>query len=170
MSVLVGAAQQATHPMQRSAVDGHTTQADEWHDQENERQTLNFQCACGESVTGWANSWWPNRSGLVADTGISDVMGPGLSMQMLSGWVTGANGRFGFSGIARDGSGNVLASATVRCYRRDDGLPVADPVTTDANGYFLITTPYSPDAHFLTVHKSGATPYAGASYDNLVGG
>lgn len=170
MSVLVGAAQQGTFPLFRYSAADRVHTADEWHDTENEFQSLNFQCACGEAVQGWANSWWPNRSGLVADTGISDVMGPSLSMQMLSGWITGANGRFGFAGIARDSAGNVLASATIRCYRTSDGLPVADPVTSDANGYFLITTPYYPDAHFLTVHKTTPGPWGGASYDNLVGG
>lgn len=169
MSVLVGAAQQLTHPLFRSPYDGHRTQADEWVDCLNIVITLNW-IRDAEALGGWSCEWWPTRGGMLADSGLSDIQQTGLGMQLLSGWVSGANGRFGFAGIARDFNGNVLAGATVRCYRVSDGLPVADPVLSDANGYFLITTPYSPDLHFLTVHKSGATPYAGASYDNLVGG
>lgn len=119
---------------------------------------------------GFVSPWWPSRSRMLGDTGISDVQDSPKGFRDMPRWLTGANGRFGFAGIARDFNGNVLAGATIRCYRVSDGLPVANPVTSDANGYFLITTPFSPDTHFLTVHKSGASPYAAASYDNLVGG
>lgn len=119
---------------------------------------------------GFASPWWPSRSAFSSEGGISEVLEGAKGYRDMPRWWSGANGRFGFAGIARDFNGNVLAGATIRCYRVSDGLPVAAPVTSDANGYFLITTPFSPDTHFLTVHKSGASPYAGASYDNLVGG
>lgn len=156
-----------------SAETGFTIVADYYHDLSNVLQSLNLQPVIGEAVAGWANEWWPTQGTVIGcGTGADCLYVPlqAGNMQWLDGWLTGANGRFGFAGIARDFNGNVLAGATIRCYRVSDGLPVAAPVTSDANGYFLITTPFSPDTHFLTVHKSGASPYAGASYDNLVGG
>lgn len=148
--------------------------ADEYHDLSNELQTLNFQAVGAEALAGWANEWWPTCGAVIGCGTSADCLyvplGPSQGMQSLSGWYSGANGRFGFAGIARDYNGAVLAGATVRCYRTSDGLPVSDPVTTDANGYFLITTPYYPDQHFLTVHKTSGGLYGGASFDNLQGG
>lgn len=167
MSVFVGAARHTA--IYDNPDRPYGVVADEWLDFGNEFQTGNLQPAVSETGAGYASEWWPSMCGLSNSSGMCDVA-KSTPMQMLASFFSGANGRFGFAGIARDSAGNVLASATIRCYRTSDGLPVADPVTSDANGYFLITTPYYPDAHFLTVHKTTPGPWGGASYDNLVGG
>lgn len=170
MSVLVGAAQGLGFGWQGYSADMPTQILDDQYRSLENDGTITSAFHVGDPVEGWATEWWPTRGCFCMDSGLGDIMRTGQSMQLSQSWFSGANGRFSFAGIARDFNGNVISGATVRCYRVSDGVAVAAPVTTDANGYFLITTPYSPDTHFLTVHKSGASPYAGASYDNLVGG
>jgi hypothetical protein len=68
-------------------------------------------------------------------------------------------------GVTRDQYGSPLGNCTVRCFRTSSGELVSQ-VTSDANGNYVATSPYS-DQHFLTVHKTLSPDVAGASVDTL---
>lgn len=119
-----------------------------------ERDPLGGECG------DYRTDWWPAGSGMVADTGISDVLvglGPYDAYP-----VSGCNGRLAFNGITRDQYGSPLGNCTVRCYRVSTH-ELQSVVTSDANGAYIATTPYN-DAHFLVVH---GTSVAGASLDTI---
>lgn len=118
---------------------------------------------------GFRTPWWPKHSGfagdLAADVAVID-RAPGTRDNV---WLlSGANGRYAFAGITRDANGTPLPNCTVRCFRTSTDELVSK-VTSDANGYYLATSPYS-DAHYLTVHCSTPSSTGGASSDNLTPG
>ena len=76
--------------------------------------------------------------------------------------------RDGISTFTVDQGGNVLPNATVRAFRTSSNELVSQ-VLSDANGYYIATTPYG-DGHFLTVHAATVPPVAGASIDTLTPG
>lgn len=119
-----------------------------------------FRDALDGEMFDFRSDWWPAGTGLVADGGISDVMTGYGAFDPYP--VSGCNGRLLFNGITRDQHGSPLANCTVRCYRTSTH-ELQDVVTSDVNGAYRLTTPYS-DAHFLTVHGSSV---AGASIDTV---
>lgn len=115
----------------------------------------------------FSSPWWPNAGSLGGDAGTNNLL------QQASWWgdpwlYAGCNGRWSFVGITRDSSGNALPFAIVRCFRTSTDELVSK-VTSDANGYYIATTPYG-DEHYLTVHASTSPPVGGASSDNLTPG
>jgi hypothetical protein len=116
-------------------------------------------------LEAFRSPWWPSRSSMMAGwDGVDNV----LTAEQRYAWprvVSGCNGRLGFVGYTRDQYGSIVANCTVRCFRTSTDELVAK-VTSDANGLYYATSPYS-DAHYLTVHKSGTPDIAGASIDTL---
>lgn len=114
-----------------------------------------------DSLDGGSNDfrsdWWPG-GGLLADSGLSDIRQRNNPYTLYP--VSGCNGRLAFNGITRDQYGSPLGNCTVRCYRTSTH-ELQSVVTSDANGAFIATTPYS-DSHFLVVHGAAV---AGASVD-----
>jgi len=119
-------------------------------------------------IDNYATPWWPRGgSGLVADTGISDVMRAVWYDESIYP-VSGANGRFAIVGVTRDATGSALGGCTVRLFVTGTDELVAR-VTSDANGAFIATSPYGVGVpHYMTVHFGGTV--AGASVDTLIPG
>lgn len=123
--------------------------------------TIELRWTSEPEVRGFQSLWWPGSSGMLGDAG--DV---GVTQSTWWGFpwtVSGCNGRLGFVGYTRDQFGSPLANCTVRCIRTLTN-EIVSTVTSDANGYYIATTPYS-DAHILTVHGANV---AGASVDTLL--
>lgn len=111
--------------------------------------------------------WWP-KSGMIIGgwSGSADDAFLNKSPSWNNPRVErGCNGRLGFVGYTRDQYGSVLGGCTVRLYRVSTEEQVAK-VTSDANGLYFATTPYS-DAHFLVIHNSGGDQ-AGATANTLL--
>lgn len=111
--------------------------------------------------------WWP-RSGQILGgwSGSADDLFQNKSPRPKNPRTErGANGRLGFVGYTRDQYGSPLGGCTVRCYRASTEEQVSK-VTSDANGLYFATTPYS-DAHFLVIHN-GDGSLAGATNTSLL--
>lgn len=118
---------------------------------------------------GFTSPWWPRAGGLLGDAA-GDVNPLTQPAWWGEAWHQGgASSRLAFVGYARDWAGNVLPSATVRCFLTST-VELVSTVSSDANGYYAATTPYG-GAHFLTVHGTASgVPVSGASVDTLVPG
>lgn len=112
--------------------------------------------------------WWPRSGQIMGGWGYE-----GDNFQnKATGWkapftVRGCNGRLGFVGYTRDQYGSALGNCTVRLYRVSTEERQAK-VTSDANGLYFATTPYS-DAHFMVIHNA-AGDFAGATANTLLPG
>lgn len=115
----------------------------------------------------YTTRWWPRQSSLLGGwIGTADDTFQNLPSAWGRPWIrSGANGRLAFVGYTRDQYGSVLGGCTVRCYRAGTGEQVCK-VTSDANGLYFATTPYS-DAHFLVIHNA-AGDRAGATANTLL--
>lgn len=111
--------------------------------------------------------WWPRSGSIIGGwSGSADDMFLNLPAQWIAPVVErGANGRLGFVGYTRDQYGSALGGCTVRLYRVSTEEQVAK-VTSDANGLYFATTPYS-DEHFLVIHNTAGT-LAGATKTSLL--
>lgn len=114
-------------------------------------------------IADFRTPWWPAPSGMIGDGGVGDVLDS--VCYQLPWTISGANGRLGFNGIARDAFNSPLPFATIRLFRTSSGELTAQ-VTADGNGAYIATTPYN-DAHFLTIHAAGV---GGSSVDTLIPG
>lgn len=114
------------------------------------------------------SEWWPARSNMM---GGWDGEPSNLLLGEATWWSwpstrSGCNGRLGFVGYTRDANGSVLGGCTVKCFRTSSDELVSS-VESDANGFYIATTPYS-DGHYLVVQKASATPpVAGASINTI---
>jgi hypothetical protein len=119
----------------------------------------------GDTGCFFATAWWPASSGLLDVGALDDAW----SVQPYS-WGTawpnsGANGRFSLSGYARDFAGQIVTGAAVKLFRTsDDSLQAS--VTSDANGYYLVTSPFA-DGHYLVVYKAGPPDVCGTTVNTL---
>lgn len=119
-------------------------------------------------VRTFRTPWWPS-AGAGALLGDAGSVAYDKVIRYTDPWPNlpgGANGRLGFVGYTRDQYGSPVGGVTVRCFRTSTNELVSR-VTSDANGFYIATTPYG-DAHFLTVHKAGTPAIAGASIDTIV--
>ena len=120
-----------------------------------------------KEYAGWQTPWWPAGSSVCFGSGGLQVDCPIAQ----AGWwgepwiSSGANGRLAFVGITRDATGSALANCTVRCIRTGTDEMVSK-VTSDANGFYIATSPYT-DAHFLVIHNA-AGDRAGASVNTIL--
>lgn len=106
---------------------------------------------------GLTNLFWP-RSGLMSEAGIIAQDPPWGQVELVSGAVS----RFGYRGVTRDANNSPLGGVTVKCFRTADDSKVADDVVSDANGNFIISTPYY-EAHYLVMKKSGSPEVSGVT-------
>lgn len=144
----------------------HTDEA--WHGNEDLYHPpvmLDQQWEEEPEFASWANPWWPARSCLLGDADGEDLLSP------MTRWgerwtVSGATGRLSFVGITRDSYGSPLGGCTVRCFRSSTDELVSK-VVSDANGYYVATTPYA-EGHYLTIHKTGPPDVSGASIETLI--
>jgi len=119
---------------------------------------------------GFVSPWWPTRGFLMGGWG-DGLQGDNLlslPAECADMWRSfGANGRLGFVGTTRDAFGSPLGNCTVRCIRTSTDEMVSK-VVSDANGFYIATTPYN-DSHMLVVHDSTGA-IAGASVNTLLPG
>jgi hypothetical protein len=114
------------------------------------------------------SEWWPSRSSLMGgwDGEPSNLLLGDTPWWSWPSTRSGCNGRLGFVGYTRDAYGSVLGGCTVKCFRTSSDELVST-VTSDANGYYIATSPYI-DAHYLVVQKPDAVPpVAGASLNTV---
>lgn len=127
---------------------------------------LSFDWNAIAEVNGFMSPWWPTRGYLLGGWGFEGDNLVELSAKHSDMWRSfGSNGRLGFVGITRDAYGSPLGGCTVRCFRNSTNELVS-AVTSDANGFYIATTPYN-DAHYLVVHKTGSPNVAGASVNTI---
>lgn len=69
--------------------------------------------------------------------------------------------RDGITGVTRDSTGATLGSVTVKAFDLARDL-IVDTVTSDANGNFTVTTPYTGQQIYCVAYKAG-TPVYGAT-------
>jgi hypothetical protein len=111
--------------------------------------------------------WWPRTGQILGGwSGSADDFFLNKSPRWKAPRIErGANGRLSFVGYTRDQYGSAIGNCTVRCYRASTEELVSK-VTSDANGLYYATSPYS-DAHFLVIHGPDGT-LAGATKDSLL--
>lgn len=119
-----------------------------------------------DEIFDFSSPWWPNISGFgVGIEGLADSTPLSRQLVYPTWFAYGSNGRLAFSGITRDQYGSPLPNCTVRCIRNSTDELVSK-VSSDANGAYIATTPYS-DAHFLVIHNSDGT-LAGATVNTAL--
>lgn len=107
--------------------------------------------------------WWPQSSNIMGWDGTDTHL---LMLPAAHGWpwiTLGCNGRLSVVGTTRDQYGSPLGSCVVKMFRAGNHELVA-VVTSEATGYYTITSPYS-EAHYLVVHGPGGV--AGATADTI---
>lgn len=114
-----------------------------------------------------ADSQWPRGKLLGAD--IVNI-GPIFDLywyEWLQGAPTGTEAKYLITGLARDAVGNVLAGATVKCYRTSTDEMVGT-ATSDSDGRYNVYTPYSGN-HYCVAYLAGAPDVAGTTVNTLAG-
>lgn len=111
------------------------------------------------------NIWWPRGSTccLGMAEGILDAVWWGEYDQ-----AAGASSRYGFVGVTRNQYGSPVGTCVVKLFRTSDDL-LLDTTTSDPSGNFLLNTAYYPDAHYITLHKSGSPDIDGITVNTLIG-
>lgn len=120
----------------------------------------------GDYGYGYVTPWWPNPGSLMGGfDGVPENQTLTNAPWYSEPWVrSGCNGRLGFVGYTRDQYGSALPNCTVRCFLTST-TELVSTVTSDANGFYIATSPYSGD-HFLVIHDSTGQ-IAGASVNTL---
>lgn len=114
------------------------------------------------ATSSFETDWWP-RGGNLSDGGaIIEAAWWGEFDQ-----YGGAASRFGLTGVTRDALGSPIALCTVKLFRTSDDV-LLDTQVSDANGNFVLNTPYYPDAHYMVAHKSGSPDVDGVTANNLI--
>lgn len=116
-------------------------------------------------VLTFQTDFWPGNRGFFGDHGTdSPIDYPARARQ--PHLVQGSFGRFGVRGVTRDAYGSRLGGVTVKLFRTlDDSLQAS--VTSDPEGNYLVTTPYT-DAHYLYIYKAGPPEMYGGSANTLI--
>jgi hypothetical protein len=108
------------------------------------------------------------RSGLFG--GSTGVQGEIMGLPKGIPWSTrGARSNFGFIGTVRDANNSPVAGATVILFRTSDDAKI-DKVTSGADGAYLLTTWYYPDAHYIVAFYDGTPDVQGVTVNTLIGG
>lgn len=113
--------------------------------------------------SSFQSPWWPGSGNILGWDGTDThlLMPPAASKYP---WITlGCNGRLSVVGTTRDQYGSPLGACVVKMFRAGNHELVAI-VTSEATGYYTITSPYS-EAHYLVVHGPGGV--AGATADTI---
>jgi len=116
-------------------------------------------------VLTFQTNWWPGNRGFLGDQGadMSHLYPIWCDQPYLT---QGSFGRFGVRGVTRDAYGSRLGGVTVKLFRTlDDSLQAS--VTSDPEGNYLVTTPYT-DAHYLYIYKAGPPEMYGGSANTLI--
>lgn len=122
------------------------------------------------SGQSWITPWWP-RSTIGFDGGDASV---GLCLDRAASYrphdavTTGAEARVLFQGYTRDQYGSPAGGCNVKLFLTATDTLI-DSVVSDAGGYFLLSSYYSPDTHYIVVHRGGSPDIDGISPNTLVG-
>lgn len=108
-------------------------------------------------------------SGFVGDPAVdTGVMKASWGRAPLSMRPRGTNSRYGVAGTTRDRYGSVLPGVTVKLFHTADDMKL-DQGVSDANGQYLLMTPYYPDTHYLVFYLAGVPDVFGTSMNTLIG-
>lgn len=117
---------------------------------------------------GFETPWWP-RGGQLDASGNEMLEGQWMiNSEIVEPANGGTNSRFGIQGVTRDAVGNPLGGCRVKCFRTSDDTKT-DETVSDANGNFMVSTPFYPDAHYLVQYKATSPDVFGSSLNTLVG-
>ena len=109
---------------------------------------------------GFRTPWWP-RSGFEGDDGVDGFVRCAVWHQQPE-LSSGSISRVGYRGVTRDANNSPVGGVTVKCFRTADDTKTADDVVSDANGNFIITTPYY-EPHYLVMRKTGTPDIGGVT-------
>lgn len=107
--------------------------------------------------------YWP-RSDFTGITGIAAQILGGTwrdKTELIEAKGGGTNSRLAISGICLDANNVPVSGAVVKLFKTAD-TPIAgkdvlfDETTSDANGNWLVYTPYYPDTHYIVEYKVGS--------------
>jgi len=111
------------------------------------------EIASADKPQSYATPFWPGRTGFFGDV-VSDF--GLLKAEYYEPEITkGMNSRFGYQGVTRDVNNSPLGLCTVKCFRAVDDTKTTPDVVSEADGSFVISTPYY-EPHWLRMSKSGA--------------
>lgn len=112
--------------------------------------------------------WWPRGAGFIGAMGTDVALLEGVWNEQPE-LTSGAQSRFGITGITRDQFGSPLGNCVVQLFRTSDDLIVAE-VVSDPTGAYVITTPFFPDTHYLVAYRAGSPDVAGTTVNTLIAG
>lgn len=115
----------------------------------------------------YETEWWPGGGGLLGALGDDAPLLEGTWWGFID-QASGAESRFGFTGITRDQYGSALPGCTVKLFRTADDV-LLDTAISDANGSFLLGSAYYPDQHYIYTRKAGSPDVQGVSVNSLIG-
>ena len=111
------------------------------------------ESALAKDPQNYTTPWWPG-SGFLGDYA--------ADISVLKSWwveqpeiTRGTNSRFGYQGTSRDVNNSPLGGATIKLFLTADDTKVATDVISQADGTFVISTPYYAP-HWLRMSKSGS--------------
>lgn len=118
------------------------------------------ESARASNPQSYATPFWPGRSGFYGDLGADVGLMEGKYYEPEI--TKGMNSRFGYQGTTRDVNNSPLGACTVKLFLTADDSKVATDITSEADGTFVISTPfYAP--HYIVTRKSGSPEVAGVT-------
>jgi hypothetical protein len=117
---------------------------------------------------GYTNGFWP-RGGSLDASGDEMLESVWYDMPEVS---NGQKIQYGISGVTRDVYGSPLGGVTVKLFRTIDDQKT-DQQVSDANGNYVLSTPFFNDAHYIVEYKAGGgiiPDVFGSSVNTLIGG
>ena len=139
-------------------------------DQRNLRQDFQFQFAGANVDRPWDNGILWSRS-RIAQGGSDYLLGNDVSYASDS-WeappqeVSGGQQQKKIVGSTLDSSGAALGGVIVQGFVTATEVYVGQ-TTSDAGGWYTLTTPYASVAHYVVCYKAGSPDVAGTSLNNL---
>lgn len=112
----------------------------------------------------YGSAFWPRNDFAIGDAAQIEA----ATFNDLVDLCTGACSAYGFTGTARDRYGSAIPSAIVKLFLTADDTKI-DTVTCDANGAFVLRSPYYPSTHYITVHLTGSPDVDGITANTLIG-
>jgi len=114
---------------------------------------------------------WPPGMIIGSGSAASDLLAPVRSISFIQQkprWY-GAVSCLQLSGITRDSGASPIAGVTVKAFTTSDDVKQAGPVTSLADGSFILCTQRA-DVHYILAQKDAAPDIQGISDNGLIPG
>lgn len=99
--------------------------------------------------------------------GGSFPLGYGFPLLSAHANPAGVHRNYAIEGVTRDTNSAALGTVVVQLFRTTDDSFI-EQSTSDANGTYQLSTPYS-DAHYIVAYKAGSPDVAGTTANTLTG-